>query len=162
MVYQDSNSRGFLGQYVQNGWFQDPLLKTIRYLENIHQKEAAQKLQFLTNVRKVIDNFEKKTLVRKVIPALVDVLKEASLSSAVLNNIFHILSKDKFITTTEFRLAIWPGLIALCKSKELPAQTLFLLLKHSELILKFVSSNEFGTNLLPLIQKSLECGVPKL
>lgn len=36
MVYSDPNSRGFLGQYVQNGWFQDPLLKTIRYLENIH------------------------------------------------------------------------------------------------------------------------------
>ena len=119
-------------------------------------------MQFLTNVRKVIDNFEKKTLVRKVIPALVDVLKEPNLSSAVLNNLFHILSKDKFITTTEFRLAIWPGIIAVCKSKELPAQTLFLLLKHSELILKFVSTNEFGSNLLPLIQKSLECGVPKL
>ena len=57
----------------------------------------------MTNVRKVIDKFEKKTLVRKVIPALVDVMKEASLSAAVLNNLFHILAKDKFITTTEFR-----------------------------------------------------------
>ena len=97
-----------------------------------------------------------------MIPALVEVLKEASLSAAVLNNLFHILSKDKFITTTEFREGIWPALIALCKSKELPAQTLFLLLKHSEIILKFVSSNEFASNLMPLIQKSLECGVPKL
>lgn len=136
---------------MQNGWFQDPLLKTIRYLENIHQKEQAQKLQFLTNVRKVIDNFEKKTLVRKVIPSLTEVLKEPSLSAAVLNNIFHILSKDKFITTTEFRAAIWPALIQLCRSKELPAQTLFLLLKHSELILKFVSSSEFASNMMPLI-----------
>ena len=116
----------------------------------------------MTNVRKVIDNFEKNTLVRKVIPALTEVLKEASLSAAVLNNLFHILSKDKFITTTEFRSAIWPALIQLCRSKELPAQTLFLLLKHSELILKFVSSNEFAANMMPLIQKSLECGVPKL
>ena len=113
-------------------------------------------------MRKVIDNFEKKTLVRKVIPGLVEVLKEASLSVAVCNNLFHILAKDKFITTTEFRAAIWPALIQLCRSKELPAQTLFLLLKHSELILKFVSSSEFATNLMPLIQKSLECGVPKL
>jgi len=60
-------------------------------------------LQFLNNVRKIIDNFEKKTLVRKVIPALTDVMKEASLSAVVLHNIFHLLSKDKFITTTEFR-----------------------------------------------------------
>ena len=46
--------------------------------------------------------------------------------------------------------------------KELPAQTLFLLLKHSELIIKFVNGAEFGTNMMPLIQKSLECGVAKL
>ena len=72
-------------------------------------------------MRKVIDNFEKKTLVRKVIPGLVEVLKEASLSAAVCNNLFHILAKDKFITTTEFRVAIWPALIQLCRSKELPA-----------------------------------------
>ena len=63
----------------------------------------------MTNVRKVIDNFEKKTLVRKVLPALVDVIKEPSLSAAVLNTVFHIMSKDKFITTTEFRYALWPA-----------------------------------------------------
>ena len=57
----------------------------------------------MTNVRKVIDNFEKKTLIRKVIPALTDIMKEPTLSAAVLNNIFHILAKDKFVTTTEFR-----------------------------------------------------------
>ena len=54
-------------------------------------------------MRKVIDNFDKKTLMRKVLPALTEVLKEPSLSAAVLNVIFHILNKDKFITTTEFR-----------------------------------------------------------
>ena len=58
----------------------------------------------------MIDNFEKKTLVRKVIPALVEVLKESTLSAAVLNNLFHILSKDKFITTTEFRITLWPAM----------------------------------------------------
>ena len=99
---------------------------------------------------------------RKVIPALTEVMKEPSLSAAVLNNIFHILHKDKFITTTEFRAVVWPAMINLCRSKELPAQTLFLLLKYSELILKFVSPNEFASNLMPLMQKSLECGVPKL
>ena len=99
---------------------------------------------------------------RKVIPALVDVLKEPQLSAHVLTNIFTIVGKDKFITTTEFRQAVWPALTVLCKSKELPAQTLFLLLKNSELMLKYVSSTEFSQNMLPLIQKSLECGVAKL
>jgi len=36
------------------------------------------------------------------------------------------------------------------------------LLKNAELILKFAPQQEFVVNFLPLLQKSLECGVPKL
>jgi hypothetical protein len=59
--------------------------------------------------------------VRKVIPALSEVLKDPALSMGVLTNIFHLLGKEKFITTTEFRQSIWPSIATLCKSKELPA-----------------------------------------
>jgi len=39
---------------------------------------------------------------------------------------------------------------------------LYLLLKNQELILNYVSQEEFGKVFLPLIAKSLACGVPKL
>jgi hypothetical protein len=113
-------------------------------------------------VPKIIDKFEKKTLLKKVIPPLIEVMKDPTLSPNVLTIIFNLLAKDKYVTTTEFRYNIWPGLVNLCKSKELPAKTLFLLLQHASLILKFVSSGEFCQNLMPLIAKSLDCGVPKL
>lgn len=35
-------------------------------------------------------------------------------------------------------------------------------MKNAQLITKYVSGSEFSTVFLPLIQKSLECGVPKL
>lgn len=116
----------------------------------------------MNSITKILDKFDKKTLVKKVIPALCDVLKDPALSNGVLTNLFHILSKDKFITTTEFRLSIWPAIAQLCKSKELPAQTLFSLLKNAELLLKFSNTADFSAHMLPLIQKSLECGVAKL
>jgi hypothetical protein len=50
----------------------------------------------------------------------------------------------------------------LCKAKELPAQSLFLILKNTELFMKFVGPQEFQQNFLILVNKSLECGVPKL
>ena len=59
---------------------------------------------------------------------LLDVLKDTTLSSNVLNIIFHVIGRETFITTTDFRYVIWPGVTQLCKSKELPAKTLFLLL----------------------------------
>ena len=50
----------------------------------------------------------------------------------------------------------------LCKAKELPAQSLFIVLKNTELFMKFVGPQEFQQNFLILVNKSLECGVPKL
>ena len=36
--------RSNLGQIVSRPWFQDPLLKALRYLENLEFKEQAQKV----------------------------------------------------------------------------------------------------------------------
>ena len=63
-------ARGNLGHIVSRPWFQDPLLKTIRYLENIDYKEQTQKVQFLTGLEQVLDKFEKKLLVDKIMPLL--------------------------------------------------------------------------------------------
>ena len=52
--------------------------------------------------------------------------------------------------------------MALCGQKELPAQSLYIMLNNEDLIIKFVSQQEFGQVFLPLISKSLACGVPKL
>ena len=39
---------------------------------------------------------------------------------------------------------------------------MFLILKNTELFMKYVGNSEFQQNFLPLLLKSLECGVPKL
>lgn len=65
-------------------------------------------------------------------------------------------------TPTQFRERIWPYVIGLCNQKELPAQALYTLLKNHELIINFVSQQEFNQVFLPLITKSLSCGIPKL
>lgn len=66
------------------------------------------------------------------------------------------------LTTTDFRVGVWPAICSLTRSKELPAQSIFYLIKNSEIMLKFAPKEEFNSNMLPLLQKSLECGVPKL
>jgi len=61
-------------------------------------------------VAKVLDRFDKRTLVRKVIPLLVDVMvKDAKLSPYVLSNLFTLMAKD-LLTVTEFRQLAWPGI----------------------------------------------------
>lgn len=70
------DQRGPLSQIVQRPWFQDPLLKTIRYLENIDYKDQQAKVQFLTGLAKIIDQFDKKIMVEKIMPLLLQSLEK--------------------------------------------------------------------------------------
>lgn len=144
-------------------WFQDPLLKTIKYLEGLDSKDHQSKVQFLQGITKILEKFDKRALLKKVMPLLLDQMtKIIQLSVNVLPSIIDVMEKPNYLTTTEFRDVIWPSIQKLCKAKELPAQSLFLILKNTELFMKFVGPTEFQANFLILINKSLECGVPKL
>lgn len=122
-----------LNMIVENPWFQDPLLKTIRYLENIDQKDQASKIQFLNGMSQIINRFDKKALLKKVIPLLINTMKiNTQLSVNILPSMLQLVSQDNFVTMTEFREIIWPGISQLCKAKELPAQSIFIICKNAE------------------------------
>ena len=89
-------------------------------MESIDQKEHANKVQFLNGITKILERFDKKALVKKVIPLLLDSMKVPQLSQNVLPSILMLLEKPNFITTTEFRDVIWPSIGKLCKARELP------------------------------------------
>lgn len=97
----------------------------------------------MNGISRILDKFDKKTLVKKVIPLLLDTLKVPAFSVNVLPAIINVMEKENFLTTTEFREYIWPAITKLCKGKELPAQSLFLLLKSAEVFMKFVTPKEF-------------------
>jgi len=62
----------------------------------------------------MLDKFEKKTLMRKVMPPLLELLRDTKQSITVLPNIFYVLSKDNYVTTTQFRDVFWPAISRLC------------------------------------------------
>jgi hypothetical protein len=55
------------------------------------------------------------------------------LSVNILPAMLTLVSKEKFVTMTEFREIIWPGISSLCKAKELPAQSIFIICKNAEI-----------------------------
>jgi len=48
-----------LSAIVENSWFQDPLIKTYKYLETLDQKDEINKVSFLTGITKILDKFDK-------------------------------------------------------------------------------------------------------
>jgi len=68
-----------------------------------------------------LEKFDKKALIKKVIPLLLDAMKIPAVSVNVLPSLLIVMEKQNFLTTTEFREFIWPSLVKLCKAKQLPA-----------------------------------------
>jgi len=47
-------------------------LKTIKYLEQLDSKDHQSKVQFLQGITRILEKFDKKALLKKVIPLLLD------------------------------------------------------------------------------------------
>ena len=134
----------------------------MKFLETLDSKDHQNKVQFLQGITRILERFDKKSMLKKVMPLLLDQMKVIGLSVSVLPSIIDVMERQNYLTTTEFRESIWPSIMKLCKAKELPAQALYIILKYTELFMKYVGPTEFQSNFLILINKSLECGVPKL
>jgi hypothetical protein len=75
----------------------------------LDSKDHINKVQFLQGITRILEKFDKKALLKKVIPLLLDQMKIIQLSVNVLPNILAIMDRPNFLTTTEFREYIWPN-----------------------------------------------------
>lgn len=84
------------------------MLKAIKYLEILDSKDHLNKVQFLQGITRILEKFDKKALLKKIVPLMLDQMKVIQLSVNVLPNILEIMERQNFLTTTEFRDNIWP------------------------------------------------------
>jgi SCY1-like protein 2 len=83
-----------MNEIVHSQWFQDPLLKTIKYLEVLDSKDHQNKVQFLQGIARILEKFDKKALLKKVIPLLLDQMtKVIQLSVNVLPSILEVMER---------------------------------------------------------------------
>ena len=83
-----------MNEIVHSQWFQDPLLKTIKYLEVLDSKDHQNKVQFLQGIAQILEKFDKKALMKKVIPLLLDQMtKVIQLSVNVLPSILEVMER---------------------------------------------------------------------
>ncbi len=65
-------ARGPLNSIADKQWFLDPLLQTIKVLETLDSKDHQSKQTFLQNITRLLQLFDKKALLKKVIPLLLE------------------------------------------------------------------------------------------
>ena len=140
-------------QFQQSPYFDSILMHTVKYLDLIAEKTQANKSQFFKGLVNVLGQFPKRVIVRKVLPVLIDELKDHQLIPYVLPNIFLI---GETLTNEEFATKIFPGLKPVFAVRDPPAVLIFIM-ENMDMLLKKspgdgVRDCEFPVS--PLVPKS--------
>ena len=77
--------------FQQSAYFDNILISTIRFLDSLPAKTPNEKAQFMRGLLRVLPSIPKSVLDKKVLPALVEEMKDRDLLSLILQNIFKII-----------------------------------------------------------------------
>jgi SCY1-like protein 2 len=79
-------------EFQQSAYFDSMLISTIRFLDELPAKTPNEKAQFMRGLVKVLAQFPNKVLEKKVLPALLEEMKDRELLSLILQNVFKIIN----------------------------------------------------------------------
>ncbi|KAJ3329806.1 SCY1-like protein 2 [Blyttiomyces sp. JEL0837] len=156
MLQRDPSARLSLQDFQKSEFFESIQVSTINFLETFVEKTQMQKAQFLKGLVRMLPQFSKKIINRKILPALLQELKDPAMSPFVLPNIFWIAEN---ITNAEFASNILPSLKPVFRMTD-PPQAVMLLLSRMDLLMKKCPTPEvFKQDVLPLLYGALEIPV---
>lgn len=78
-------------EFQESEYFDNILVSTIRFLDAFPAKTSAEKSQFLRGLVKVLPSFPKSVMEKKLLPSLLDEMKDKELISLILQNVFKII-----------------------------------------------------------------------
>ena len=78
-------------EFQQSQFFDNILVSSIRFLDALPAKTPNEKSQFMRGLPKILDQFPKSVLDKKVLPALLQETKDKELLSLILQNAFKII-----------------------------------------------------------------------
>lgn len=79
-------------EFQQAQYFDNLLVSTMRFLDELPAKTPNEKSQFMRGLPRILNQFPKSVLEKKVLPALLEETKDRELLALVLQNVFKIIS----------------------------------------------------------------------
>lgn len=78
-------------EFQDSAYFNNILISTIRFLDSLPAKTPSEKAQFMRGLSRVLPSFPKSVMEKKVLPALLEEMKDRELISLILQNVFKII-----------------------------------------------------------------------
>ncbi|KXJ89716.1 kinase-like domain-containing protein [Microdochium bolleyi] len=156
-------------EFQESEYFDNILVSTIRFLDAFPAKTPNEKAQFLRGLSKVLPSFPKSVMEKKILPALLEELKDKDLLSLILQNVFKIIDllpsgKRAFSEKARPRLKeIFTANAKQLQEKD-PARDagLMVVLENGKLIADNTTGKEFKEDVLPIFLSAIESPTPSL
>ncbi|KAI9347947.1 kinase-like domain-containing protein [Zopfochytrium polystomum] len=156
LLVRDPSQRLSLEEFEKCPYFDSVLVATISFLESFLEKTQLQRAQFLKGLVQMLPLFSIKLINRKILPSLLNEMKDPLMAPFILPNIFWICDH---ISDEEFSQKILPALKPLFKMTD-PPQAILLLLSRMDVLQKKCSSPEsFRQDIFPLLFSALDVPV---
>jgi SCY1-like protein 2 len=154
-------------EFQQAAYFDNILVSTIRFLDSLPAKTPNEKSQFLRGLPRILNQFPKSVLEKKLLPALLEETKDRELLALVLQNVFKIVSSlpsgkrvftEKVIPRLRetFLSTAIPGKGPAPERDSLKEAGLMVLLENMNIVAENSSGKEFKDDILPIIHYALE------
>ncbi|KAJ4361171.1 Protein kinase domain-containing protein ppk32 [Ascochyta clinopodiicola] len=79
-------------EFQQAQYFDNILVSTIRFLDSLPAKTPNEKSQFMRGLPRILNQFPKSVLEKKILPALLEEMKDRELLTLILQNVFKIIT----------------------------------------------------------------------
>jgi SCY1-like protein 2 len=155
-------------EFQQAQYFDNILVSTIRFLDSLPAKTANEKSQFLRGLPRILNQFPKSVLEKKILPALLEEMKDRELLTLILQNVFKIVTmlpagKRAFTEQVipKLRDTFLSGAAPSAKGPaperdSLKEAGLMVLLENMQVATVNSTGKEFKEDILPIINYALE------
>ncbi|KAF1930920.1 kinase-like protein [Didymella exigua CBS 183.55] len=157
-------------EFQQAQYFDNILVSTIRFLDSLPAKTPNEKSQFMRGLPRILSQFPKSVLEKKILPALLEEMKDRELLTLILQNVFKIITmlpsgKRAFTEKVipKLRETFLAGVAATANAKgaaperdSMKEAGLMVLLENIQVAADNTGGKDFKDDILPVINYALE------
>ena len=152
-------------EFQQSAFFDNILVSSIRFLDALPAKSPNEKFQFMRGLPKILDQFPKSVLDKKVLPAMLEETKDRELLSLILQNVFKIIKilpsgqramSDKILPQLRDIFSINNAKAGAAERDTAKEAGLVVVLENMALIGENCNGKEFKDYMLPILILGLE------
>lgn len=154
LITRGSNSRPTPSTLPSHPFFSSLPISTLNFLDrsNFTSKTREEKISFMRGLTGVLDRFSEGLRTRKILPSLLEEMKDTHLLPYILPNVFAI---SNVLSAPQFASLVLPSLKPLFTIKD-PPQNMLTLLDNLHMLQSKTEKGVFREQVLPLVYHALE------